>query len=69
MVRVTVSVQVAEKKSVCTFFGSFCRIRFDWSPKEPSASISSACGVLGMGLGLVGVALALVSGERSWDWC
>ena len=61
---VTVSVQVAEKKSVCTFFGSFCRIRFDWSPKEPSASISSACGVWGLGLGLVGIGVGVGVGER-----
>mmetsp|Transcript_64334 Transcript_64334/g.176578 ORF Transcript_64334/g.176578 Transcript_64334/m.176578 type:complete len:221 (-) Transcript_64334:136-798(-) len=38
----TDSVHVAEKKSVCTCLGSFCRMRFVVSPKPPSASISSA---------------------------
>ena len=26
---------VAEKKSVCTPLGIFCRMRFDWSPSPP----------------------------------
>mmetsp|Transcript_9136 Transcript_9136/g.28734 ORF Transcript_9136/g.28734 Transcript_9136/m.28734 type:complete len:219 (-) Transcript_9136:198-854(-) len=40
--RLTASVYVAEKKSVCTSLRSRCRIRFDWSPSPPKLSISSA---------------------------